>query len=520
MYTVKKQIKTSMILIYTLSIALLMLNYSCNDDDFKNQPAAEEAFVYNSIKILETDYHADSTTIYLLKGQELQLNYLATPSDGVTYPEIEWTSTNEAVVTVTKTGKITAKNVVGRSTVQLTPAIGFGATNATPSVVVNVLDSYIYMTGVSILNPLLADGMIDVGQTYQLEASSTTSGEPATFERYNWTSSDPAIAKVDIKTGLVTGVSEGTVTITLKPDDQNPNPPASAVATTEIRVRKVIPVETLELIADPELAGLGYGQEYQIKFNVTPANATVSSIIWTSDNEAGISVDNKGKITVNSLDASMATITATAGSIVKTLNVAVARGRLCYSFANKFTPWKVTTGGALVQASDGVKTTIQMSNPTNTGTAKHRADINLVTNNSGEILVVHPNVYRYLAVKMQFPTVLVPASNSNGVIKLEMFDNPRTIGPVYRGSGTSDNNQYKLFNATEVSTTEPNVFVFDLFETAWSGGFVTNTNPYNLVQFKFVIADFPVAAPWTYDIYWLRTFKSMTELQDFIAAGN
>jgi uncharacterized protein YjdB len=493
--------------------------YSCEDDD-KIRQAAEEALVYSTIKILETDYNADSTSIYLLKGQELQLSYTATPSEGITFPEVVWSSSNENVVKVTQTGKITAQDIEGQSVVQITPALGFGASNATPATTVHVLDRYIYMDTVTITNPLPDDEKIDVGQPYQLVANyATVSGDVPTFVRYKWTSSDPATARVDEKTGVVTGVAQGSATITCTADDQNPNPPAEVTITTVVNVRQIIPIKTLELVADAELAALGYGQEYQIQYNVTPDNATISSIIWTSDNETAVSVNN-GKLTVHVMDAAMATITAMAGDIVKTVNVAVARGRLCYSFANTFTPWTITTAGAEVQSSDGAKTTIQMSNPTNTGTSKHRGDINLVTNNSGAIMVAHPSVYRYLAVKILFPTVLVKENNSKGCIKLEMFDNPRTIGPVYTGATTSNqNNVYTILGADAISTTEPNVLIFDLLETKWSGNFTTGSNPYNLVQFKFIIADFPVADPWTYDLYWVRTFKTMEELNAFVGVN-
>jgi len=320
---------------------------------------------------------------------------------------------------------------------------------------------------------------------------------------------------------LVTGVGEGSTTITCTADDQNPNPPAAVTVSTPIKIRQIIPIETLELVNETELAALGYGQEYQIKFNVTPSNATVSSIIWTSDNAAAISVSNTGKLTVNAMSGAMATITATAGNISRTLNVAVAQGKLAYSFANKFTPWTVTTAGAVVQSSDGVKTTIAMSNPTNEGSSKHRGDINLVTSGSGTTMTVAPNVYRYLAVKIQLPTAIIAGSNSVGCIKLEMFDDPRTIGPVYRKPGSgSDNNQYAIFGGDVITPTAPNVLIFDLFDCSWSGGFTTGTNAYNLVQFKFVIADYPVAESWLYDIYWVRSFKTMDELTSFVSSDN
>ncbi|GHU79954.1 hypothetical protein FACS1894145_5250 [Bacteroidia bacterium] len=482
------------------------------DEDKDLGTTAEEAIAISAITIEQTPYHSDETTLCLLKDQELQLNFAISPSEGVTFPETKWTSSEESVISVSETGKLTALSV-GTSIVRLTPAVGFGPSAATPALTVRVVDRYVYMNSISITGTPVPTDSIAVGESVQLGATYTTaSGDPATFVRYTWKSSNTAVATVD-KNGLVTGTGQGLVTITAEADDQNPAQRPSASAT--VGVMRIIPIETLDLQNDPELAQLGYGQEYQIQFNVTPANATVSSIKWESDNENAISVSKTGKLTVIAKNGEMAIIKATAGNIVKTVNVAVAQGRLNYSFANHFTPWTVTTAGAAVQSSDGVKTTIQMSNPTNEGSSKHRGDVNLVTNGSNDILTLNLSTYRYLAVKIQFPSVLVPGNNSNGCIKVEMFDNPRTIGPNFTGGGTNNNNRYTLLGATEISTTNPNILYFDLQAGYDSMNPTSWTNPFNLVQFKFVVADYPVAGPWTYDIYWVRTFKTLEELTAF-----
>lgn len=490
---------------------------SCDKDKDFGTPA-EEAIIITSIAVAETPFNADAETICLLRNQELQLNATISPAlEDVTFPEITWTSSDESVVRVSETGKLNAVGI-GTAIVRVTPAIGFGPTDATPAITVIVLDQYVYMNSISIANAPAPTDSIDVGESIELNATYTTeSGNPATFARYKWSSSNPEVATVD-GNGVVTGTGQGSTIITCQADDQNPGQQPST--TVEIRVKTIIPIETLEIIDDAELGMLGYGQEYQIRFNVTPADATVSSIKWESDNEAAISVSATGKLTVKAMDGAMAVITATAGDIVKKVNVAVAQGRLCYSFANKFTPWTVTTAGAAVQSSDGTKTTIQMSNPTHEGSTKHRGDINLVTNGSGNLMTVNLSTYRYLAVKIRVPTKLIKGTNSQGTIKLEMFDNPRTIGPVYRGTtpgSTNENNQYEIFGAGEISTTEPNVLYFDMqgvyavTPTSW-------TTPFNLVQFKFVIADYPVEANWLYDIYWVRTFKTIEEMTAFVSS--
>ncbi len=474
------------------------------DKDFGNP--VEEAIAISSITIPATSNHSDASTICLLKNEELQLSCTISPAEGITFPEVKWSTSNEAVVTVSESGKLTAVGI-GTAIVRVAPAIGFGPTAATPSVTVRVLAKYVYMSSVSIVNaPATADS-IAVGESIRLAATHTVAeGDSATFIRYKWTSDNTAVAKVDEATGVVTGTGSGTAVITATADDKGPGTRPSASAT--IGVKQIVPIETLEIVEDQELMTLGYGQKKQIRFNVTPANATVSAIQWESDNAAAISVSSTGLLTVNVMDGAAAVITVTAGEIVKTVNVAVAQGRLAYSFANTFAPWTITTAGAVVESSDSVKTTIAMSNPTNEGSTKHRGDINLVTNNSGAIMTVNASTYRYLAVKMRLPTVLVNGSNSNGCIKLEMFDNPRTIGPVYTGEGSNQNNRYTILNGDAITPESPNVLYFDL-QGAWSGVNPTVwTNPFNLVQFKFVIADYPVAADWRYDTVFADVYTS------------
>ncbi|MDR3217654.1 MAG: Ig-like domain-containing protein [Dysgonamonadaceae bacterium] len=296
---------------------------SCDKDKDLGSPA-DEAIAISAINIEETDFDADATTICLLKGQELQLNYSILPSEDITFPEVKWSSSSESVVSVSETGKLTAIGV-GTAIVRITPAIGFGSVASTPSRTVRVLDRYVYMNSINITGAI--QDSVAVGERIQLSATYTTdSGDPATFVRFKWSSNNPEIALVN-DNGLLTGTGQGAATITVSADDQNPGQQLSASIT--VGVKTIIPIETFEIPNDPELEMLGYGQEYQIKFNVTPADATISSIKWESDNESAVSVSNSGKLTVNTMNGAMAVITATAGNIIRKLNVTVASSWKC-----------------------------------------------------------------------------------------------------------------------------------------------------------------------------------------------
>jgi hypothetical protein len=384
------------------------------------------------------------------------------------------------------------------------PEIGFGPAAATPARTVRVIDHYVYMDAITIGN--VPTGTIAVGEVIPLTATPTPAD--ATFVRYTWASSNPAIATVD-ENGVVTGKADGTTTITVTADDRNPGTKASASCQIEVEVP--VPIQTLEIPSDSYLSQLGYSETYQIKFNVTPADATLSLIQWSSDNPDAISVDNKGLLTVKTLSGASAVITASTGDITRTVNVSVAAGRLWFSFANTFAPWRIDTNGASIAGSDGTKTTIATNN---IGTSsKRRADIALIKQGVDPMtMAVTPSDYRYIAVKIAVNSALAAGSNSKGCIKLEMFDNPRTIGPNYVGTANA-NNSFTLLGGESYVAGQPNVIYYDL-QSKYDSMNPTNWNQtFNLTQFKFVIADYPIDGSCdSYDIYWVRAFKSVEEM--------
>jgi uncharacterized protein YjdB len=481
---------------------------ACVGQDQDTGGALGESTAISAITIADTPYNTDANTLCLLLGEQVTLDVALTPSEGITFPGIVWSSDDASIASVTQDGTIIAE-ALGTTIVRVVPEIGFGPAAATPSRTVTVIDHYIYMDAITIGD--VPTGTIAVGEPVQLTATPTPA--TATFVRYTWSSSDPSVATVD-ENGVVTGKSDGVTTITVTADDRNPNTPASA--TCQIEVEVPVPVQSLEIPSDSYLSQLGYSETYQIQFNVTPTDATLSLIQWSSDNPDAISVDNKGKLTVKTLSGASAIITATTGDITRTVNVSVAAGRLWFSFANAFAPWRIDTNGASVAGSDGTKTTIATNN---IGTSsKRRADIAIIKSADGGTMAITPSEYRYVAVKVAINSALVPGNNSKGCIKLEMFDNPRTIGPNYVGT-VNANNSFTVFTGASFSATEPNVIYYDL-QGKYDSMNPTNWNQtFNLTQFKFVIADYPIDGSCdSYDIYWVRAFKTLDELAAFVSA--
>ena len=237
---------------------------------------------------------------------------------------MQWTSSDESIVAVTREGKVVTKDKAGKAIITLTPEIGFGPEATIVTRTVEVLEEYTYMSSINLKNEPVEE--IAAGDEYQLEVVSEPSN--VTFKRYKWASSNPEVAIVDEKTGLVTGISKGNATITVTADDFSSTP---VFASCNIGVKIVTPITGMTFTEDKELNQLGYGQEYQIKYTLDPVDATASLLTWTSDNPDMISVDKTGKLKVHTTKAASAVITASYGPVVQNVTVTVADGRFWYS---------------------------------------------------------------------------------------------------------------------------------------------------------------------------------------------
>ncbi|MBO5929447.1 MAG: Ig-like domain-containing protein [Clostridia bacterium] len=125
-----------------------------------------------------------------------------------------------------------------------------------------------------------------------------------------WTSSDESIATVDSATGKVTGVKQGTVTITATIEDGKSD-------TCEVSV--TIPATALTL--NKTQLHLVPGGYQTLLVTPTPADASLGNITWNSDNTAVATVDNNGKVTA--IGDGTATITVSNGTFSQQCAVTV-----------------------------------------------------------------------------------------------------------------------------------------------------------------------------------------------------
>lgn len=133
-------------------------------------------------------------------------------------------------------------------------------------------------------------------KTLQLDVTPKT----ATNKDFIWKSQDSSILHVD-SDGVAYGVNYGTVIVTVETTDGS-----EKKDTCKITVIK--PVESLVL--REEMIKVEEGKDYQLNAIITPSDASIHKIIWTSSDTSVAVVDNTGKVT--GVKEGVCKITATA----------------------------------------------------------------------------------------------------------------------------------------------------------------------------------------------------------------
>jgi uncharacterized protein YjdB len=109
------------------------------------------------------------------------------------------------------------------------------------------------------------------------------------------TSSNPNVVLVD-NTGLVTAVSEGEAIITIDINNGAYKKDIMVYVTRNSEISKLVVSPTAISISNP-VTKLKVGETANLKYTITPSNASIDSIKWTSSNEGVLTVDYRGKVT-------------------------------------------------------------------------------------------------------------------------------------------------------------------------------------------------------------------------------
>ena len=240
----------------------------------------------------------DKTKIELVKGESIQLNAQVVPAQDA---EFTWSSQDDQYVTVDQNGVVTAVGLKKESldSDEVSPvSVYVKYLNGADECQVTVLP--LAPTKVEIVSEA---NTIEVDPAESIQLVAKCYPEDADLTDLTWSTDFATVAKVDSKTGVLTGVSAGFAVIRASYNER-------IFDEINVRVNAVDP-QAVEIV--PSSISLSPGMKERLGVKLTPANAS-GSLVWTSD-----------KMEVAKVDAETGVVTAVAKG---TANIKVQIGNV------------------------------------------------------------------------------------------------------------------------------------------------------------------------------------------------
>ena len=216
-----------------------------------------------------TEVILNNTSLSMVEGDEATLTATVKP-DNATDKTVSWSSSDASVASVSVSGEVTA---IKEGTCVITAKSGDQSAACT----VVVKKKHIPATSIELNKVSLT---LNKGLSEKLEAIVTPSN---TTETVSWRSGDDAIAKVE-QDGTVVAIAKGETEIIASIGDLK--------ATCKISV--IVPVESITL--SQSSVKIGIGESIVLSATVTPADASVTTVVWSSENPQCATVDKNGKV--------------------------------------------------------------------------------------------------------------------------------------------------------------------------------------------------------------------------------
>ena len=237
-------------------------------------------------KELAKEKVAKEKELELETGDEHTLEATILPANAAD-KRVTWSSSNEKVAFVSGSGKVVAL-AAGTTTIRVTSTENSEKYDEC-AVTVTKKDTTIYVTSVTVAPKTIA---LDLGGETTAQPVATVLPEDASNKNVEYTSSNPEIAFVDAKTGLITAVSEGTATITCAAE----NHPERNFDTCEVTVKPAPIVHVTGIELDCGEKNLAVKDTFILTAIISPSNATVKNVTWSSNHENIATVDQSGKV--------------------------------------------------------------------------------------------------------------------------------------------------------------------------------------------------------------------------------
>lgn len=463
----------------------------------------------------------ESQTLPLLVGESIQLGFTSDPADlsTLTYPDVVWSSSDESVVVVDETGKITAK-AAGIAVVTVNPS----TVNlpATASIKVTVVSEVTKVTAIEITDD--SDHVSEfsplpscyIGESMTLIATVTPAD--ATYKTVLWSSKDESIAVIDPITGVVTGVAQGEVKMVATALDADKVSAEYAIYIDKVITPEGIKINNAPAANDVFSVGDGY---FQIDFETYPAVSTKSQLTWTSSDPAVATVDAKGKVTFNMYGEVDITVTVpesenTPEGFVKTqtMKFVIPAGFYREHFADQnLISWNMGTSGGTQEWRAEPQTHIFFT--------PNKANANTLR---GDIKRTAPT---YITRNYPILCFRIDDVNDLGYARNITFDTSGNIedGTKYSGGIGSNNNKWKKkYKCSDGSA----ILVYDLATQGFGKSDGTNLLPEGTVctfatfQLKYADIrfsdkrDYPEDPGVHYRMFWFHTFQSEDALNAYL----
>lgn len=261
----------------------------------------------DSLKVEKLSIERAPETLSLGTSADLTAEYTLADGAMLTNPQkaVTWTSSDPKVLYVSPGGKITA---VGGGTATITASVGGVSEESAPITVTAEEQPTDTVTSLTLDKYSLTLYMNEEGE--QL----TATVQPASFTgKIVWKSSNTDVASVS-GNGLVTAVGPGTCIISATAGDRHVSATVSVLA-ARVRVSGVSFAESKHEIP--------MGGTATLTATITPADATVKTLVWTSDDPGIASVSRTGIVTAVSVGTTKIHATSVDGNHSAEITVTV-----------------------------------------------------------------------------------------------------------------------------------------------------------------------------------------------------
>ena len=306
----------------------------------------------------------DRTSLDLCTGEKFRLSASFTPDDAPTR-NLTWSSSDDAVVSVSQDGEVTA---VAEGTATVTVATEDGELMAECKVIVRIPVQSVSLDKTTLQLP--------IGEKYLFTA--TIVPENATNSKMTWTSSDDEVITVTDE-GEITAIKAGAATITVTTEDGG--------KTAECAVEAIfVPVESVTL--DYTELELDFEETFKLTATIHPENATNKNVNWSCNNYMVASVDQNGTIKTLSphpmFNPAIITVTTEDGN---------KRAQCVLNVVDKGEPVKsISLDKSSVELKEGeevtLKATILPNNATNKSISWSSSDNSVATVKDGRVYAI------------------------------------------------------------------------------------------------------------------------------------